>query len=770
MIQIYHVENTNYKNNGDIVLLPSSCRLTCGIKDTWELSMEHPVDSDGRWKHIEENAVIACPTFQSEKQLFRISKCEKTESFVTVTAYPIFFDSADDCFLMDIRPTGKNGQDALDILVSGSKYSAESDIDTQGTAYFVRRNLMDAINGENDPTFIGVWGGEILYDNYKVIINSRIGTDNGVDIRYGKNMNGLQHSIDMSDVITRIIPIAYNGRMIDSDTPWVDSSKINTYPIQYIREVKFEDVKLEEDVSEGSGESTDIICSTQEELDAVLVQKCNDLYASGADLPSVTIRVNMVELEHTEQYENFSGLLSVGLGDTVHCYNSKLDISTDARVIKLTWDCIRNQAEELTLGDYEYNYFSSMTSSMQAVEQIIGPGNTVMADRVQGILNAMTTQFRAQKNIAQTQDVRAILFEDINPDSPTFGALCIGTQGIQIAHERTSDGTGWKWGTAINFQTVNADYILTGKISSRTGEVYFDLDANNGTGELAASILKGVEEGSTTTARVGIGTYAGGDTYEGLSVRTTSGAGGSLTIGIDREVSDYTLANKTDLFASGDLTIRSQAISANPGGNNGINLSGNSTTGEGYVRVFRGNPNGTESILISSNNGTTIYYDKSLILGGYPNFTTIRYKENNVLIDEEKIEFAVGGYSRASIESNGAYFGNIYSNGILVTSDRKKKSNISRYSNSALDQVKSSAVYQYRLLTQEKTKKGQTKTKANQFESIGILFDEAPSEIRRTDSKGNNTVDLYGMVSILWKAVQELSEKIERLEGQTDGI
>lgn len=298
-----------------------------------------------------------------------------------------------------------------------------------------------------------------------------------------------------------------------------------------------------------------------------------------------------------------------------------------------------------------------------------------------------------------------------------------------------------------------ANLIKTGRIQSQSGEVYFDLDANNGTGELAASILKGVEEGSTTTARVGIGTYAGGDTYEGLSVRTTSGAGGSLTIGIDREVSDYTLANKTDLFASGDLIIRSQAITTNPGGNNGINLAGNSTTGEGYVRVFRGNPNGTDSILIGNQNRTGLYY-----------------QSNGVLVDEEKVEFAVGGYSRASIESNGAYFGNIYSNGILVTSDRKKKSNISRYSNSALDQVKSSAVYQYRLLTQEKTKKGRTKTKANQFESIGILFDEAPSEIRRTDSKGNNTVDLYGMVSILWKAVQELSEKIERLEGQADGI
>ena len=119
--------------------------------------------------------------------------------------------------------------------------------------------------------------------------------------------------------------------------------------------------------------------------------------------------------------------------------------------------------------------------------------------------------------------------------------MCLGTQGLQIAHERNATNSDWEWGTAINFKTVNADQILTGKISSQTGAVYFDLDANNGEGELASSILKGVEEGSTTTAKIGIGTYSGGGTYEGLSINTTSGSGGELTIAIAREPGDYTL-------------------------------------------------------------------------------------------------------------------------------------------------------------------------------------------------------------------------------------
>lgn len=482
MIQCYKPDNTNYENNGDITLFPTSCELSCEINGTWELNMSHPIDSDGRWKYLSEEAVISAPTFQSDKQLFRVDKCVKSDSSVDVTAYPIFFDSADDCFLMDTRPTNQNGQSALNIMTQGSKYSGESDITTGGTAYFVRRNLMDAINGEDSPTFIQTWGGEILYDNFKVIINERVGGDYGVEIRYGKNMNGLSYTVDMSDVVTRIVPVAYNGRTMSGNTPWVDSENIDKYAKKYIREVKFEDVKLAEDASDSEEEDV-IICADQAALNAALTQKCEDMYAAGADLPAVTIQVTMIDLAKTEQYKDFEDLVSVGLGDTVHCYNYKLGITTDARVIKLTWDCIRNQAGEMTLGDYEYNYFSELTSSLQAVSQIIGPGNTVVAERVAGVLNAINTQLRYQKNVAQKQDVRAILFEDTDPDSPTYGAMCLGTQGFQIADSRTADGKDWDWTTAFTAKGGYANTLITGLLSDKKGKSFWNLD----TGEMQLS-------------------------------------------------------------------------------------------------------------------------------------------------------------------------------------------------------------------------------------------------------------------------------------------
>ena len=160
MIQIYDSQNTDFEHNGDETLFPEECTVSAELNGTWVLNMTHPIDDEGRWKYIEEEAVIAVPTFMGKKQLFRIervSTVDQDDSEITAVAYPIFWDSGDDQFLTDSRPTDKNGQEALNIMLAGSKYSAESNITRTSTAYFERRNMMDALNGEDSPRFADIY-------------------------------------------------------------------------------------------------------------------------------------------------------------------------------------------------------------------------------------------------------------------------------------------------------------------------------------------------------------------------------------------------------------------------------------------------------------------------------------------------------------------------------------------------------------------------------------------------------------------------------------
>ena len=475
MIQIYSPGNTNFEQNGDMTLFPEICEASSELGGAWALEITHPIDDEDRWKYIEKEAVLSVPTYMGENQLYRIEDItDKNDADISAKAYPIFYDSAKEVFLMDKRPTAKNGQETLDILTEGTKYSGESNISTANTAYFVRRNLLDCILGEKSPSFVGVWGGEVLFDNFKVIVNERAGGDYGAEVRYGKNMVGVNVSENMSEVVTRIVPVAYNGRLLTSQM--VDSPLINNYAIPYTKEIKFEDVRYFEDIDKNTDTTDLIVCNSQEELDAALIAKCNEQFEAGIDLFKATIDVDMVALENTEEYKDFKDLVKIGLGDDVSCYHTRLGIETKARAIKIVWDCITNSVKNVILGDYQYDFLKKFNSTMEKVEKVLNEDGSVGAQHIKGILNAMNTQLHFQKNVAQKQEVRAMLFEDLDPDSPTYGAMCYGTQGIQISNKRTADGRDWDWSTAATAHGFVADAIITGLLSDKLNKNWWNLD------------------------------------------------------------------------------------------------------------------------------------------------------------------------------------------------------------------------------------------------------------------------------------------------------
>ena len=464
MIQIYKPENTDYKHNGDMTLLPDEATIHVILNGEWTATLEHPIDPEGRWKYIVDNTVVKMPSFNGE-QLFRVKNKEKKDSGVSVDLTPVFLDAKNDCFLVDIRPTDKNGQEALDLMTApNARYTAKSDIKTVSTAYYQTMNLIEAINGNNDNSFVNRWGGEIIYDNYTVTINERAGGDYGVQVLYGKNIvkDGFSESVDMTDVATRIVPKSYNGYMIEGEEPWIDSPLIEKYPTVHYRVMTFEDVKMREDAGEDDEENGATICDTQEQLETALRKKCEEQFENGADKPKVTIEANMELLQNTELYEDVKDLEKVSLGDTVHCNHSKLGIKSDARVIELEWDAIRNKLTSVTLGEFQYNFLNDVSSIMNRVEQAIREDGSVIGQQIQGIINGVQAQMRAQSSIAKKQEVRAILFEDLDPDSPTFGAMCLGTLGFEIAGERTADGRDWKWSTFGTGKGFYADFIVAG--------------------------------------------------------------------------------------------------------------------------------------------------------------------------------------------------------------------------------------------------------------------------------------------------------------------
>lgn len=471
MIQLYKKGNHEYPMNGDHVLQAIECTLDRTLNGAWELYLEVPLDEEGKFKDIISEAVIKAPAPEGDR-LFAIYDTNKiSDDVLSASARPIFFNAAHDAFLMDVRPTGKNGQEALDIMTAGTPYTGKSDITSVSTAYYVRKNLLEAINSDEEQSFLNRWGGEVLYNDFEVIVNERVGGDYGVKILYGKNLEAIQEHCNTEDVVTRIIPMAYNGYMLEGDVPWVDSPLINSYENIRYRVIKYEDVKLTEDCS---GDETGF--DTLEDLRAELIRRCNLEYASGIDKPTVTLDVSMVDLSQTVEYKDYKILETVSLGDSVYCKHAGLGIETEARVIQQKWDCIRKRNADLIIGDFQYNYFNKLTSSMKATEKVIRPDGTLMGEKISGFIDGAMAMLKAQYNAAKKQDVMAVLFENLDEESDLYGALAMGTQGLIISKKRTEDGRSWDWTTALTANGLMANVIVAGILSDKEGKNYWDLD------------------------------------------------------------------------------------------------------------------------------------------------------------------------------------------------------------------------------------------------------------------------------------------------------
>ncbi len=478
MIEVYKSTNTNFDFNGDMVLKPSLCDLEVELNGMIEVTLEHQYDKLGRWKYIEEDNIIRVPyPGKQEGQLFYIYDKDKGMTGVKCKARHIFFDLASEV-LVDCRPTNCNGKEALRKMLAGTGFTGHSDIVSINTAHYIRKHIAnEALISDDENSFINKWGGELDVDNFNVYMNNRTGGEYGVTFKYGRDLINLNENSNIDSIITRIIPVGFNGITIPET--YVESALIDKYRKVKTDVVKFDYIKVKESLEDEEG------YDTLEEAQEALREAAKELFNDGLDKLLYQLDMEVTKLENTLKYEDYKDILTTGLGDTVGVEHIDIGIDIKTRVIKFTYDCIKEKYKSITIGNYIENDIDRQNSVESTLDKITNADGTVNAVEVAGILNAVNVKMRAMKDIAQKQDVRALLCEDLDPESPTYGAMCYGTMGFMIAAERTPDNRDWNWrtfGTGKGFfadlivaGTMLADRIRGGVLQSIDGSLEIDL-------------------------------------------------------------------------------------------------------------------------------------------------------------------------------------------------------------------------------------------------------------------------------------------------------
>lgn len=235
MINVYSGSTTTFNNNGLATLIPLSCEISVGINGAWQLELEHPFDKEQRYKHLVKDAILRVTNldfigeWESNTQLFRIYDTKKTLTSITVIAFPIALEATYDAPIQYLNITDETGAQAaatLDNYVktvdANNKYTISSNITFRTWSKWNNTNLIAAISGSDDNSFVNRWGGEVIYDSYKIKILDIIGDQNNArayPIRYGRNLMGLTYEIDTSSVVTRLYPISKEGIRLNT---WAD--------------------------------------------------------------------------------------------------------------------------------------------------------------------------------------------------------------------------------------------------------------------------------------------------------------------------------------------------------------------------------------------------------------------------------------------------------------------------------------------------------------------------------------------------------------------
>jgi len=349
-INVYSKNETSFVHNG--IVLPDiiSCPVEEELNGKYILELTHPIDENGKWEYLIEENII-----KADGQLFRIHSTEKNLSYVYVYARHIFYDLLHN-FLEDVRPTNLNGAGALNWILSNTQYPHNfigvSDIDTLNTQYYIRKNPVEAILSSD--SLVTRWNGELVRDNYTIKLLRQRGQNKGAKIAYGKNMLGLEVKKDMDTVITRIMPQGRDGILLPEK--YVDSPLINNYAFPRIQKIEF-DIGIDEETS-------------PEQAYEKMRQACNDLYSiNKVDIPYININTNLLMLENTEEYKHIKNLVKVELGDTVSCTDNPLNITFEAKVIRIKKDTLSNRNVEVELGQFKQGISNTISNAIKDISQ-----------------------------------------------------------------------------------------------------------------------------------------------------------------------------------------------------------------------------------------------------------------------------------------------------------------------------------------------------------------------------------------------------------------
>lgn len=374
MIPILYAKNaSDFGNNGIGHLKDAiSCKVTEERNGAYTLTLQYPIG--GAWyENISEGSVIKAKANEtSELQLFRVYKSSKPmKGVVTFYAEHISYDLKG-LPLASLTMTDTTAEAALNAGFSGCflphRFTGRSDITTLNKINITKPRSLRNFCGGEAGSVLSVWGGEFEFDNFTVWLHRHRGANNGVVIRYGKNLTDAKQERNISACYTHFCPYAIKKTETRNETGEVIESteETITLPEGVIELIDPENIghlkALTLDISDKFADG--------EELNVENLRAHAEEYIESHKLgvPDVNITLSFMQIWHSPEYAESAGFERVALCDTVTVFFEDLGINAKAKVIKTEYDTLEERFSKLEVGDAKSNLTDTVSGIKESIE------------------------------------------------------------------------------------------------------------------------------------------------------------------------------------------------------------------------------------------------------------------------------------------------------------------------------------------------------------------------------------------------------------------
>ena len=346
--RLYPPTAAAWDNNGLGAL--SDC-ISCVVEETlngpFELEMQYRLNGLHYADITLRSLILAKPNPTARPQPFRVYKISRPiNGVVTINAQHLSYDLSGiviEPFNAPSLASALEGMKTNAVTDNPFEYETDKTVISDFVVSYPSsaRSLVAGQRG----SLLDTYGGELEFDRYQVKLWARRGKDNGVTIRYGKNMTDVNQEEDGSGVYTGVYPYWYAEEEGSAD---LGSSYV---PVE--GEYDFTRILLLDLTEEFENKPT------AEEL----TQKAQE-YISNHDPGVPTISTTVSWYQSKDFVEN------VNLGDVVGVYFSRLGISAKAKIVKTRYNALQNRYESVDIGSVRSSIAGTIVSIDQGVSSV----------------------------------------------------------------------------------------------------------------------------------------------------------------------------------------------------------------------------------------------------------------------------------------------------------------------------------------------------------------------------------------------------------------